>query len=100
LGLSDRIAAYPAQLSLGQRQRVAIARACALDARIILADEPTASLDSASAWHVTQLFRHLADRHGRAVVIVTHNERLTAVADRIVILEDGCITSSEAAARH
>jgi putative ABC transport system ATP-binding protein len=99
LGLPNRATAYPAQLSVGQSQRVAIARACALDPRIILADEPTASLDSASAWQVTQLFRDLADRHGRAVVIVTHNERLTSVADRIVTLDDGCIIS-EAPARH
>jgi putative ABC transport system ATP-binding protein len=97
LGLSGRADAYPAQLSGGQRQRVAIARACALDAPVILADEPTASLDSSSGWQVTQLFRELADRHGRAVVFVTHDTRLTSVADRTVTIEDGRIVSESKA---
>jgi putative ABC transport system ATP-binding protein len=97
LGLGSRANGYPAQLSGGQRQRVAIARACALDAPVILADEPTASLDSSAGWHVIQLFRELADRYGRAVVFVTHDSRLTAVADRIVALEDGRIVSEATA---
>jgi putative ABC transport system ATP-binding protein len=92
-GLSSRAEAYPAELSGGQRQRVAIARACALDAPVILADEPTASLDSAAGWQVTQLFRQQADRHDRAVVFVTHDNRLTSVADRSVTIEDGRIVS-------
>jgi putative ABC transport system ATP-binding protein len=100
LGLSGRIDAYPAQLSGGQRQRVAIARACVLDAPVILADEPTASLDSSFGWQVTQLFRELADRHGRAVVFVTHDNRLTSVADRIVTIEDGRIVSNSTANAH
>jgi putative ABC transport system ATP-binding protein len=93
LGLSAQSEAYPAQLSGGQRQRVAIARACALDPKVILADEPTASLDSSAGWQVTQLFRNLADRYGRAVVFVTHDNRLTSLADRAVTIEDGCLVS-------
>ena len=100
LGLSSRADAYPAQLSGGQRQRVAIARACALDAPVILADEPTASLDSSSGWQVAQLFRELADRHGRAVVFVTHDHRLTTVADRTVTIEDGRIVSEAPVTAH
>lgn len=93
LGLKGRADAYPAELSGGQRQRVAIARACALDPPVILADEPTASLDSSSGWQVTQLFRELADRHRRAIVFVTHDSRLTSMADRIIRIEDGRIVA-------
>jgi putative ABC transport system ATP-binding protein len=99
LGLSGQSDAYPGQLSGGQRQRVAVARACALEPRVILADEPTASLDSTSAWQVTQLFRSLADRHGRAVVFVTHDNRLTSIADRTITIEDGRIISELPAPR-
>jgi putative ABC transport system ATP-binding protein len=99
-GLSGRAEAYPNQLSGGQRQRVAIARACALDAPVILADEPTASLDTSSGWQVTQVLRQLADREGRAVVFVTHDNRLTVVANRIVTIEDGRIVSDNAANVH
>ena len=93
LGLSARADAYPAEMSGGQRQRVAIARACALDPPVILADEPTASLDTASAQQVTDLFCGLARRQGRAVVIVTHDPRLTPAADCTVLIEDGQIVS-------
>jgi putative ABC transport system ATP-binding protein len=89
LGLSNRADAYPSQLSGGQRQRVAVARACALDPPIILADEPTASLDSASGLQVIQLLGDLAHRQGRAVAIVTHDSRWQAAADRTVLIEDG-----------
>ena len=99
-GLSGRAEAYPNQLSGGQRQRVAIARACALDAPVILADEPTASLDTSSGWQVTQVFRQLADRERRAVVFVTHDNRLTEVANRIVTIEDGRIVSETAGNIH
>jgi putative ABC transport system ATP-binding protein len=97
LGMSARADAYPAQMSGGQRQRVAIARACALDPPVILADEPTASLDSASARQVTELFGDLAKRHERAVVIVTHDPRLTSAADRTVVIEDGRIVPQASA---
>jgi putative ABC transport system ATP-binding protein len=98
LGLSERGDAYPTQLSGGQRQRVAIARACALGAPVILADEPTASLDRASGWLVIQLMRDLADRQERAIVIVTHDDRLRSEADRVIYIDDGRI--AEPAVEH
>ena len=70
---------------------MAVARACALDAPIILADEPTASLDSASGWQVIQLLGELARQRDRAVIIVTHDNRLRTAADRAVSIEDGRI---------
>lgn len=93
LGLSGREDAYPAQLSGGQRQRVAIARARAGDAPVILADEPTASLDRASGWQVIQLLREEADRWNRAVVVVTHDDRMRMATDHLVFIEDGRIAS-------
>src|SRR5437899_2666061 len=76
VGLSGRADAYPAQMSGGEKQRVAIARALASNPVAILADEPTASLDSASGWRVIELLCDLAGRRERAVVIVTHDNRL------------------------
>jgi len=96
LGLGNRADAYPAQMSGGQRQRVAVARACALDAPIILADEPTASLDSASGRQVIELLGALAHERERAVVIVTHDTRLRAAADRSISIEDGRIAAESA----
>ena len=93
LGLGSRAEAFPSQLSGGQRQRVAVARACALDPPIILADEPTASLDTASGRQVIELLRDLADRQGRAVALVSHDTRWQAAADRTVSIEDGRIAS-------
>lgn len=91
VGLSDRAEHYPGKLSGGQKQRVAIARALAADPPIVLADEPTAALDSESGTKVIALLRRLADHDGRAVVIVTHDNRITQFADRIIHLEDGHI---------
>jgi putative ABC transport system ATP-binding protein len=98
LGLGARANAYPAQMSGGQRQRVAVARACALDAPIILADEPTASLDSAAGWQVIQLLGELARERGRAVIIVTHDNRLRVAADRAIAIEDGRIVDEPVSA--
>ena len=81
----------PADLSGGQKQRVAIARALAGDPPIVLADEPTAALDTHSGHVVMELLRTLAHERGRAVVIVTHDNRMLGYADRIVHLEDGRI---------
>jgi putative ABC transport system ATP-binding protein len=97
VGLAGRANAFPAQLSGGQKQRVAIARALAADPDIVLADEPTAALDSTSGARVMELFRELADRQGRAVVIVTHDPRILSAGDRIVTLEDGAVVSRERA---
>ncbi len=98
VGLSNRTDAYPAQLSGGQKQRVAVARALAFDPAVILADEPTASLDSAAGWQVIRLLTDLAACRGRAVVIVTHDSRLLAAADRAVALEDGRVVGGPAMA--
>jgi putative ABC transport system ATP-binding protein len=89
VGLTEKYDAFPADLSGGQKQRVAIARALAGEPRIILADEPTAALDKASGRTVLDMLRGLAHGKGRAVVIVTHDNRTLEFADRIVRIEDG-----------
>ena len=93
VGLEEKIDAFPSDISGGQKQRVAIARAVAGEPEILLADEPTAALDSHSGKTVVEMMRTLAHEQGRAVVIVTHDARLTEYADRVVHLEDGRITS-------
>jgi putative ABC transport system ATP-binding protein len=93
VGVSERADAFPAEMSGGQKQRVAIARALAPDPEVVLADEPTASLDSASGWRIIELLCDLAHSHQRAVVIVTHDNRLLEVADRAIVIEDGRIVS-------
>lgn len=97
VGLSDKYRAFPADLSGGQKQRVAIARALAGEPRIILADEPTAALDSQSGRIVIEMLRDLAHRGGRAVAIVTHDNRALPYADRTVHIEDGRIRDGGAA---
>ncbi len=91
VGLSEKRNTFPADLSGGQKQRVAIARALAGEPHIILADEPTAALDSTSGRNVIEKMRELARQQGRAVVIVTHDNRTLEFADRIVHIEDGQI---------
>jgi putative ABC transport system ATP-binding protein len=95
VGLSAKIGAYPADLSGGQKQRVAIARALAGDPPIILADEPTAALDSQSGRMVMDLLQRLARQRGRAVAIVTHDNRMWGYGDRLVKMEDGRVISDE-----
>jgi putative ABC transport system ATP-binding protein len=89
VGLGPKRDAYPADLSGGQKQRVAIARAIAGDPSIVLADEPTAALDSQSGQVVMALLQSLARDRNRSVVIVSHDSRMLGYADRIVQLEDG-----------
>ena len=89
VGLGDKLHAYPSDLSGGQKQRVAIARALAGDPGIILADEPTAALDSSSGRIVMDMLRSLASEKNRAVVIVTHDSRTLEYADRVVHIQDG-----------
>jgi putative ABC transport system ATP-binding protein len=89
VGLGDKMRSFPGDLSGGQKQRVAIARALAGDPEIILADEPTAALDSHSGRVVMEMIRGLAHEKGRAVVIVTHDNRILEYADRVVRIEDG-----------
>jgi len=95
VGLAQRGRAFPADLSGGQKQRVAIARALAGDPPILLADEPTAALDSTSGRTVIELLQRLARVHGRAVVMVTHDPRVLSFGDRIIHLEDGRIVREE-----
>jgi putative ABC transport system ATP-binding protein len=89
VGLETKTGCYPADLSGGQKQRVAIARALAGDPPIILADEPTAALDSASGQSVMEILHNLAKQRGRAVVVVTHDSRILHYADRRIRIEDG-----------
>lgn len=92
LGIDQLQAKYPDQLSGGQNQRVAIARALYANPAIVLADEPTAALDSQRVQVVGQLFKDLAVKHHKAVVIVTHDKRLLAFADHCYQIEDGQMT--------
>jgi putative ABC transport system ATP-binding protein len=98
VGLQAKGASYPADLSGGQKQRVAIARALAGNPPIVLADEPTAALDSTSGKNVIELLRKLAHEHRRAVVMVTHDPRVLSYGDRIIHLEDGRIVAEETGA--
>jgi putative ABC transport system ATP-binding protein len=91
VGLVDRARFLPRDLSGGQKQRVAIARALAGGATIILADEPTANLDSQVGAQVLELFRGLAKRENRALLIVTHDPKVRDVADRVAHIHDGVI---------
>ena len=94
LGLADRASYYPEKLSGGQKQRVAIARALSANPRLLLADEPTAALDRDSGREVVALFRELADREHSAIVMVTHDNKVLDIADRIVNLEAGRLVGS------
>jgi putative ABC transport system ATP-binding protein len=85
----------PDQLSGGEKQRVAVARALANDPPLLLADEPTANLDSTNGREIGELLRALADEDGRTSLIVTHDERLTKIADRVLWLEDGALHARE-----
>lgn len=99
VGLADKFKSYPADLSGGQKQRIAIARALAGDPPIILADEPTAALDSHSGLTVMEILTSLARERDRAVVVVTHDSRVLHYADRIVHIADGRIAGSEEEAK-
>jgi putative ABC transport system ATP-binding protein len=89
VGLSDRIDYYPDNLSGGQKQRVAIARALVSQPKLVLADEPTSSLDSKTGRDVVDLIQRLAKEEGCSVLLVTHDTRILDIADRIVHMEDG-----------
>jgi putative ABC transport system ATP-binding protein len=89
VGLSEHRHKYPNQLSGGQRQRVAIARALVKSPLLVIADEPTGNLDSATAAQIVDLLRELAHERGAAVVVATHDDRMTDHCDRIVRLVDG-----------
>ena len=93
VGLEHRLASRPDQLSAGQQQRVAIARALITDPVLVLADEPTGNLDTKSADEIAALLKQVAKTWGRAVLMVTHDPRIAAYADRIVFLKDGKIVN-------
>jgi putative ABC transport system ATP-binding protein len=93
VGLSDRIDYYPQKLSGGQKQRVAIARALVSRPKMVLADEPTAALDSKSGHEIVEIMQRLAKDRGCTILIVTHDYRILDVADRIIELEDGKLIS-------
>lgn len=89
MGLEDRINYYPGDLSGGQKQRVAIARALVSQPKIVLADEPTAALDKKSGRDVVEIMEKLAREQGCTILLVTHDNRILDLADRIIYMEDG-----------
>jgi putative ABC transport system ATP-binding protein len=91
VGLADRLTHRPAELSGGQQQRVAIARALASRPTVVFADEPTGNLDSATSGEILVLMRESVDELGQTTVMVTHDPRAAAIADRILFLDDGLI---------
>lgn len=93
LGLSGKKESLPNQLSGGQQQRVAIARALAFRPAIILADEPTGNLDSKTGQDVLSLLKVSAEKYSQTVVMITHNDEIAQLADRIIRIEDGLIVS-------
>jgi len=95
LGLGDRVDYFPANLSGGQRQRVAIARALVSRPKILLGDEPTAALDKESGRTVVNLMKELAETEKTTIIMVTHDNKILDVADRIIIVEDGRLAGKE-----
>ena len=103
VGMGDKLRSYPHQLSGGQQQRVAIARALVHEPRLLVCDEPTAALDGKSGQTVMELLRTVGRREGRAVIIVTHDNRVLRFGDRIITMSDGqveSVTTGEGAISH
>ena len=94
VGLGDRVNYYPDDLSGGQKQRVAIARALVAEPKIVLADEPTAALDKKSGRDVVELMQSLAKEKGCTILLVTHDNRILDIADRIIYMEDGRLANN------
>jgi len=92
VGLKDRLSNFPAQLSGGEQQRVAIARALAKNPKILLCDEPTGALDYNTGKSVLKLLQDTCRNDGKTVIVITHNQALTAMADRIITVKSGTIT--------
>ena len=92
VGLKDRAHNFPAQLSGGEQQRVAIARALAKNPKLLLCDEPTGALDYNTGKMVLQLLQDACRKNGMTVIVITHNQALTAMADRIITVKSGLIT--------
>lgn len=97
VGLGEWVNQYPNELSGGQKQRVAIARALVSKPKLVLADEPTAALDKKSGRDVVEIMQRLAKQQGSAIVLVTHDNRILDIADRTLHMEDGHLTSLDAA---
>jgi putative ABC transport system ATP-binding protein len=95
VGLGGRFDHYPVQLSGGEQQRVALARAFALQPPILLADEPTGNLDSATGQVVLDLLLTLNREQGATMVLVTHEQSIAATADRLIVLRDGLVVTNE-----
>ena len=95
LGLGNKLLNLPSQLSGGQQQRVAIARALAAKPAIILADEPTGNLDSGTSQDVLSLLKVTGEKFGQTIVMITHNEEIAQLADRIIRIEDGRIAAKK-----
>lgn len=98
VGLGQRIDYYPDRLSGGQKQRVAIARALVNCPKIVLADEPTAALDKETGRDVVNLMQHLAQKRGCTILLVTHDNRILDIANRIVSMEDGYLMKEDRSA--
>jgi putative ABC transport system ATP-binding protein len=98
VGLGNRLNHYPDNLSGGQKQRVAIARALVSRPQLVLADEPTAALDSKSGRDVVTLMQKLAKEQGCTILLVTHDNRILDIADRTVYMEDGILKSNKVTA--
>ena len=96
VGLGDRVNFYPDSLSGGQKQRVAIARALVSQPQLVLADEPTAALDSKSGRNVVEIMQQLAKEQGCTILLVTHDNRILDIADRIIHMEDGRLAKDTA----
>ena len=96
LGIGNKLKAYPNQLSGGQQQRVAIARALAAKPALVLADEPTGNLDSRTSQEVMGLLKTTSQEFAQTVIMITHNEEIAQLADRIIHIEDGKIAGGEA----
>lgn len=92
VGLKDRMANFPAQLSGGEQQRVAIARALAKNPKLLLCDEPTGALDYNTGKAVLKLLQDTCRNKGKTVVVITHNQALTAMADRVITVKNGTVT--------
>jgi putative ABC transport system ATP-binding protein len=99
VGLAHRLNSYPANLSGGEKQRVAVARAIASEPSIVLADEPTAALDSENGHGVMRLLSDIAHRQNRSILVVTHDPRTLQYADRVIHIEDGRIVKIEQRAK-
>jgi putative ABC transport system ATP-binding protein len=95
VGLSDRIANFPSQLSGGEQQRVAIARAMVKNPELLLCDEPTGALDSKTGASIIALLYELAEHYEKTVVLVTHNSKIAGCAKRLIRIADGAIVSDE-----